>query len=393
MRIAGVDRPKSGVKALISRPATIQPAFTMTRSIPRPVLVWLLLCILAGAVKTLLAQEGAAPLTATATSENGVLTVTVEGVDEPLRANVLALLELNRFASQAAPEETRLRWLHGNAETQIREALQPFGYYEPTIESSLSRIPGGWEARYRIQPGRPLRITTLDLRILGEGQQDPVFQQALAHAPLAQGQTLDQPKYEQFKEALERLATERGYFEARFAERTIEINLEAYEATVRLHYDTGPRYRFGDVTFKQDFLSPKLLNRYPRFKPGDPYNANDLLKLQGDLNSSPYFSQVQVNAPPDAATDTAPVEVALEPNKQRKYSAGAGYGTDTGARVRLEAEQRWVNRQGHHAEQELLWSPIKAVIGGKYYIPGKDPTTDTYTLNAGYTQQNYNQQD
>ncbi len=365
----------------------------MPRSSPRLAFIWLLLCILAGAAKPLPAQEDAAPLTATETSENGKLTVTVEGVDGPLRANVLALLELNRFADQTAPEETRLRWLHGRAEAQIREALQPFGFYEPVIESSLERISGGWQARYRIQPGRPLRIATLDVRILGEGQHDPAFQQAMANMPLAQGQVLDQPRYEQFKQGLERLTTERGYFNARFTEHVIEVNLQAYEAAIRLHYDTGPRYRFGAITFKQDFLSPKLLNRYPRFKPGDPYNANDLLKLQGDLNSSPYFSQVQVNAPPDAATETTPVEVELEPGKQHKFSAGAGYGTDTGARVRLKAEQRWLNRRGHHAEEELLWSPIKVVLGGKYSIPGQDPTTDAYTLIAGYTQQNYNQQD
>lgn len=365
----------------------------MTRTgspLPR---AWLLSCVLVCWAGSLGAQEATPPIIATETSEQSTLTVTVEGVDGPLRDNVLAHLELNRFAGQAAPEEARLRWLHGSAETQIRAALQPFGYYEPTIESSLNRVPGGWEARYRIQPGRPLRITTLDLRILGEGQQDPVFQQALANAPLGQGQVLDQPRYEQFKQALEALATERGYFNARFTERVIQVDLQAYKAIVRLHYDTGPRYRFGAITFKQDFLSPKLLARYPRFKPGDPYDANDLLKLQGDLNSSPYFSQVQVNAPPDAATDTAPVDVELEPNKKRKYSAGAGYGTDTGARVRLKAEQRWVNRQGHHYEAELLWSPIKAILGGKYYIPGEDPTTDTYTLTAGYSQQNYNQQD
>jgi translocation and assembly module TamA len=365
----------------------------MLRSSPRLALIWLPLCILAVVVEPLRAQQDATPPATTETAKNGTLAVTVEGVDGPLRDNVLVLLELNRFAGKAAPDEARLRWLHGNAERNIREALQPFGYYESTIESTLNRVPGGWEARYRIQPGRPLRITTLDLKILGEGQQDPVFQQALARAPLAQGQVLDQPKYEQFKQALETLATERGYFKARFTERAIRVNLQAYEATVRLHYDTGPRYRFGDVTFKQNFLSPKLLNRYPSFKPGDPYNANDLLKLQGDLNNSPYFSQIQINAPPDAATDVAPVEVELEPNKQRKYSGGAGYGTDTGVRVKLKAEQRWLNRQGHHAEEELLWSPIKMVLGGKYSIPGQDPTTDTYTLIAGYTQQNYKGQD
>lgn len=355
---------------------------------------WLLLSILAFPIEASPAgEEPSAPPAARESPGNSVLTVIIEGVDGPLRDNVQAYLELNRFAGKPAPDESRLRWLYSNAETQIREALQPFGYYEPTIESSLNRTPGGWEARHRIQPGRPLRITTLDLKILGEGQQDPAFQQALANAPLAQGQVLDQPKYEQFKQGLQALATERGYFDARFAERAIQVDLQTYGATVRLHYDTGPRYRFGAITFKQDFLSNKLLNRYPHFKPGDPYSANDLLKLQSDLNGSPYFSQIQISAPPDAATHSAPVEVELEPNKKRKYSAGAGYGTDTGARVKLKAEQRWLNQRGHHAEEELLWSPIKIVLGGKYYIPGQDPTTDTYTLTAGYTQQNYKQQD
>ena len=94
----------------------------MTRPVFRLALVWLSFCILVGAVESLPAQEDAAPLTATETSESGTLTVTVEGVDGSLRDNVQAFLELNRFAGQTAPEETRLRWLHGKAESQIREA-------------------------------------------------------------------------------------------------------------------------------------------------------------------------------------------------------------------------------------------------------------------------------
>ena len=356
-------------------------------------LVWLLLCCLVFAAGPLGAQQEPAPPAAGESTGNGTVTVIVEGVDGPLRDNVLAYLELNRFAGKPPPEESRLRWLHNNAERNIREALEPFGYYEPTIETSLNRTAGGWEARYRIQPGRALRIAMVDVRVLGEGAQDPVFQKLLANLPFAKGQILEQPKYEQLKQTLETLATERGYFDARFTEHAIRVNLQAYEAAIHLHYDTGKRYRFGDINFKQDILSPKLLNRYPRFKPGDPYDANDLLKLQSDLSGSPYFSQVQVNAQPDAATDTAPVDVELEPNKKRKYSAGLGYGTDTGARGSMRVEQRWINRQGHHYEAELRLSQIKSLIGGKYIIPGTDPTTDEYALTAGYIQQNYNQQD
>ncbi len=334
----------------------------------------------------------AAPATGTA-AEGATVTVLVEGVEGPPRDNVLAYLDINRFAGKPAPEETELRWLHSNAERNIQQALQPFGYYEPTIEGSLKRTQEGWEVRYRIQPGRALRLAAVDVRVLGEGAQDPAFQKLLATAPLDKNQTLDQPKYEQLKLNLETLATERGYFDARFVERVIQIDLQTYQASITLHYDTGKRYRFGDITFKQDILSPKLLNRYPHFKAGDPYDTNDLLKLQTDLSGSPYFSQIQINPSPDAATAIAPVDVELTFNKQYKYSAGLGYGTDTGVRGKLKMEQRWVNSQGHHYETELLLSPIKSYLGLKYMIPAENPTTDEYVLTANYTLQNYDDQD
>lgn len=363
-----------------------------TRTIPpwRLLLTGLLLCSLLLVSGMLPAQDAVPEPPA---NGNGTLTVTVEGLDDLLRNNVLALLDINRFAGKAAPEDIRLRWLHARAEQEIRQGLEPFGYYEPTIAASLESTASGWEARYRVQAGRPLPIALMDVRVLGEGRQDPVFQKLLDHLPLKKGETLNQPQYEQIKASLESLATERGYFEAQFTERAIRVDLQAYTATIQLHYDTGPRYRFGDVTFKQNFLAPELLNRYPRFKPGDPYDARQLLKLQGDLGGSTYFSQVEVNAPPLAETDIAPVEVELEPNRKHRYSAGLGYGTDTGARGKLKVEQRWINPWGHHYTAELQLSQIKSLAGAKYMIPGEDPTTDEYAIFAGYVQQNYNDLD
>jgi len=361
----------------------------MNRFGVNPFFTWLLPLLygLALLVGPALAQPPAAG------NGNGTLTVIVEGVEDALRDNVLAMLDINRFAGQAAPEEVQLRWLHGKAEREIQAALQPFGYYAPAIETELNRTPAGWEARYRIQPGEPIRIAVLDVRVLGEGQQDPVFQRALDPLPLTEGQTLNHVEYERLKQTLETLAIERGFFDARFTERAIHIDLHAYQAAIHLHYDTGQRYRFGDVTFKQNILSPKLLARYPRFQPGDPYTTSDLLRLQSDLFASPYFAQVQISAPPDAASGTAPVEVELEPNKQRRYSFGLGYGTDTGIRGRARLEQRWINPRGHHYEAELLGSQIQSRLGFRYMIPGRDPTTDEYALTAGYVWQDYEQQE
>ena len=94
-------------------------------------------------------------------------------MDGPLRDNVLAFLELNRFAGKPAPDEVRLRWLHNNAEREIHRRWSRSGYFEPTIEASLTRTPEGWVARYRIEPGRPRSIAEIDVQVLGEGAQRP----------------------------------------------------------------------------------------------------------------------------------------------------------------------------------------------------------------------------
>jgi translocation and assembly module TamA len=370
----------------------------MTRSGLRPCLIRCLPLLFAWlslfAIPAHGQEQPTPPTSASDPAPAGTLSVLVEGVEEPLRDNIMAHLDINRFAGKAPPAETELRWLHTNAERHIQEALQPFGYYEPVIESTLNQTTGGgWEARYRIQPGRPLPIALVDVQLTGDAANDPVFQALVDKRPLAKGQALDHAKYEQFKQNLEALATERGYFDAHFTEHAIQVDLHAYEAAIKLHYDTGKRYLFGDITFKQNFLSPELLSRYLRFKPSDPYDANELLKLQGDLGGSTYFSQIRINTSPDAKTVSVPVDVALEPNKKHKYSAGLGYGTDTGPRGKLKVENRWLNRWGHYYEAELQLSPIKSFIGGKYVIPGRDPVTEKYALSANYTLQNYQDQD
>lgn len=374
--------------------STIDFVMTQSGSIPHFLRFLLLVGYLMFPTALLMAQEQPEPPAPSRDSTaTGTLVVTVEGVEGPLRENVLGHLEINRFNGKPAPNETELQWLHSNAERQIQDALQPFGYYDATIDSSLNRTAGGWEAHYRLQPGRVIPIAMVDVAVTGDATQDTVFQNLLNKNPLIKGQPLEHSKYEKFKQDLEALATERGYFDARFAEHVIAIDLQAYEAAIKLHYDTGKRYRFGDISFQQNILTPELLSRYPRFKPNDPYDANQLLKLQGDLGGAPYFSQVRINASPDAKTVTVPVEVALEPNKRHKFSGGLGYGTDTGPRGKVKIENHRVNRQGHYYEAELQFSPIKSFIGGKYTIPGPDPVTEKYGLTANYTLQNYDDQD
>ncbi len=321
------------------------------------------------------------------------LTVRIDGVEGLIRSNIISQLEINRFNGRCAPDEPQLQSLHAKAASDIQASLQPFGYYEPVINSILKHTLQGWEARYHIQPGRALRIATVDIRLFGQAANDPSFQNLIREMPLAEGKVLNQFKYEEFKQNLEDLATERGYFDARFIEHAIQIDLHAYQATIKLHYDVGRRYLFGDITFKQNFLSQEFLDRYTIFERSDPYDANALLKLQSDLRESAYFSRVRIDASPDHKTSTVPVAVEVERNRKYKYSIGIGYGTDSGPRGKFKVENRWLNLQGHHYKSEIQFSPIGSLIGGKYIVPGQDPTKEEYALTANYALQDSSNQD
>lgn len=319
----------------------------------------------------------------------GKLTVRIQGLEEELRENVEAYLSIKQLTDEPLTNEARMRWLHDKAEQEIRRALEPFGYYRPQIEADLNQTAEGWEAVYRVQPGPPIRITQVDVQVLDDGAEDPAFQRILDTLPLNKGDILRHPRYQEIKQAFQNVATERGYFDARFEISEIRVDLEDYETRIVLHYATGKRYRFGEITFHQDVLSPEFLHRYLTFEQGDPYRVSPLLNLQSALIDSEHFSRVEVSAAPDKAKDhIIPVDIHLEPRKRLKFTVGAGFGTDTGLRGRVGFEQRRVNRWGHSYRLNALASQIKLGLAGEYIIPGKNPRTDQYVVHSSYIEEN-----
>ena len=60
-----------------------------------------------------------------------------------MKQNVESVLSFYDARKDKNLTERRIRQLHARAPEGIRRALQPFGYYRPTIEASLDREGGG----------------------------------------------------------------------------------------------------------------------------------------------------------------------------------------------------------------------------------------------------------
>ena len=308
------------------------------------------------------------------------VSIEVTGLEKELEANVRAFLSIEQEKSRESLTPSRLRLSHKRAPEEIEKALQPFGYFKPVVESELTKHEKGFTARYRVDPGPPVRLSEVDVQLTGDGEEDPRLHLVF---PLAPGDVLDQREYEKGKQNLLSAAIENGYLNARYTIHRVQVDLTSYTASVLLLLDTGRHFRFGELRFFDNLLDTEFLQRYPEFEPGDPFDHRKLLKLQSQLISSEYFRNVEVRTLRDEAIgDRVPVEIHVTPAKRDRYRAGLGFSTDTGARATFDWKRRRVNKRGHRLATELRVAQTQSKLQSEYIIPLQRPASDSISFGA-----------
>ncbi len=315
------------------------------------------------------------------------LELDISGVKDELKDNIQAYLGIASIANEDKnkAKEAEIRRLHLRAPAEIQSALQPFGYYDASVTSSLTKKAKVWQARYKIDKGPVTRLDKVNIQIEGEGKDQARIKRLVKIANIKPGQNLQHEKYKTLKSGLLDTAYGMGYLDAKFKRSRIGVRPEKLLADIELVFDTGPRYFFGDITIEQDILRPDFVDKFVQVKSNEPFETQRLIDLQLDLSDSDYFRQVELNAEKDKARDNhVPVTVRARAGKSQKYEASVGYGTDTGPRLGLSTLFRRVNRRGHQWRNDLRLSAVKSTLASQYKIPVGDVASEflDFTANA-----------
>jgi len=271
----------------------------------------------------------------------------------------------------------RFRTLQG----EVRKSLEPFGYYNATISAEISLDDTCWRASLDIEPGSPVLLRTLDIRIDGAASSDPSFQSLLDEARIKSGAQLRHADYDRLKRSLQIRAADRGYLEAEFSASQLDIWPAENAADVTLHLDSGPRYRIGDIYQDQDFLEPAIVAGYLDLEPGTPYDSSEIVRAHRDLSDSAYFGRIEIRPDLSRATgDLVPIRISLQPGNRIEYTIGAGVSTDTGPRLRAGFRNNRINRRGHRLITDLGMSPVIQGLTTEYRIPLEDPRREWFSL-------------
>lgn len=324
------------------------------------------------------------------TEESPVKTY-VTGADKALADNIIAFLPSKRRLNCATSADRVERFIEAS-QPKLQEAAEAMGYFDAQFKMTSARREGCWILNVSVNPSKPVRVKGMDIKIAGDGANTKDFQEIKKNPPYQLGEVLVNQPYEDYKGKLNQKANQLGYFDAEYKTKQLQVDPDKREGTVVLDYNTGERYRYGQVDVKQDVLNQEVLNRHVRLRQGEYYDSEQLLKQQRLLEASGYYKEVQITPQHNEATDKKiPVTIKAERNKRYSYTGKVGYGSDTKTRLEAKMDTHWVNDKGHKLTVEGVASKPEAALGFTYKVPLWQPEHEYAALSAGWERSDSNQ--
>ncbi len=297
----------------------------------------------------------------------------VEGLEGEVLKNVQqALSPPEGMIQKDQIDEFLLILYEKEAPQKVREALQPFGYYQAQVTTSSNRSPGRLRLLVNVKSGQPVRLASVRIQVNGLGAQEEKLQEMIRKFPLREREVLRQDRYEEFKGAMKETALEAGYLEADFSVHLIRIDLAQNKADIELTLETGPRYTFGTILFVPPLSYPEsFLRRYLSFQSGEAFSSQNLATSRLNFINSERFQDVLIEADQREAEDhRIPVQIRLSPSKPKKLRFGIGYDTDKGPGFIGRYRDLNFNRKGNELNSELQFSEKLQGAALDYILPG-----------------------
>ncbi|WP_228610780.1 BamA/TamA family outer membrane protein [Alkalimonas sp.] len=323
------------------------------------------------------------------TLAEGQTRLQIQGVSGSARDNVE--LYLANFANGEVSTSLRFQ---ARLEQEARVALRALGYYHPNIEFSIERPARGTTLVMTIEQGPVTRYQQVDIQIQGEAATDADFIALKDRLAPKVGDAVHHGRYEQLKSSMGNLALRKGYFKADFSKNILAISEARQEARLTLHFDSGQRYRFGDVRFTgSQIQEPRLFSLIP-FQSGDPYLASQLGEFNQAIANTNWFGSILIEPDGESLEDsegTVPLHVKLEPRARNSMELGVGYADVQGARLKANWNRPWLNDRGHSLNNRLALSEIEQSLESSYRLPLRNVAQDFYQFQFGV--KNFDNQD
>jgi translocation and assembly module TamA len=315
----------------------------------RRLLVLLCVCVLLGgceSVKQLLG--GPKPPEAAASAPAGPPAYDLDiAAPDDLKPLLTQHLDLARFrATSESGELTRneLDRLLALAPAQVRALLETEGYFNAQVTAQRLDEATPAHLRIAVQPGPRTTVGSVDITLDG-----PPAERAAADLaelrkrfPLHPGQPFREATWGEAKTAGLNSLRSLGYAAAQWHETSARVDAPNNRADLRLHANSGPLFRAGDIEVRGLSLqNDGAVRSLAGFGRGAVLTEKLMLDYQERLQKLGLFDRASVAVDPDPThAEAATVVVRVHEQTLQQATVGVGVSANTGPRASLEHTHR-----------------------------------------------------
>ncbi|WP_233556302.1 autotransporter assembly complex protein TamA [Noviherbaspirillum sedimenti] len=284
-------------------------------------------------------------------------------------------LDIRRHQDDPDISDEEWRRLAGITPQQIRELLATEGYFSPVVTAELLTEGDQRLARFRIEPGAPTTIETVDIRF--HGAVVDAYPQRVERLRrqwgLKPGERFTQSAWSDAKNALLKGLLVRDYPAAAIRTSEARIEPEQRRATLVVEIDSGPAFTFGELQIEGlQRYSRAMIDGLNPIQPGERYSQEKLNELQSRLTDTGYFSSAFPSIDLDPAhPQHVPVKLNVAENQRKHLGLGLGFSTDTGAGVQVKWLDRNFLQRDWRLQTQLELNRETSLLDGALYLPAR----------------------
>jgi translocation and assembly module TamA len=246
------------------------------------------------------------------------------------------------------------------------------GQTDATLLDDLLRVRGYYDSRTRLDfraggqadeirallaanPGDAYKIGTLDID--GLSGDEPGMADIRALFTVKPGDRADTDTINAATAALRVGFLQRGYPFSDVSDPVLVVDHGQHSANLNMTVDSGGFRRIGKIIVNPEApFDARHVAVIGRFKPGDPYDQDDIADLNRALVATGLVSQVSITPAPGADDQLVDLDIKLGKAPVHTIAGEVGYGTGEGMRV----EASWQHRNFFKPEGALT---LRGVLG------------------------------
>ncbi|MES2205778.1 MAG: autotransporter assembly complex family protein [Pseudomonadota bacterium] len=262
--------------------------------------------------------------------------VEIEAIDT-LKPLLNEHLNIVRYQDRTDINEDQFKFLIATLPDQIKQLVSTEGYFSPKINVQTSLDGDKKQVHITVNEGKRVKVSGVYLNLEGEVEQEkpPRIDRVRQYWRLPVGQPFRQADWDDAKNRVLLSLQRKRYLAAKIDASEAQIDPVNSEAELGVDYDSGPVFKLGALRIKGLQRYPALIVEHMNpLQVGEEYDEERLLELQRQVQSVPYFSNVQVSVVNDPLqAKAAPVEVKVTEYPAQRFQGGVGFASDAGTRV------------------------------------------------------------